>query len=129
MRIPPHTGWTVPILNFICGRICGSWGLLRYVFTRNVHVEAGDENQNGRKDKEDVSSEERILGHSSIGLLWRRACTLPDPSPKRKCWVCLKAVRIITMLVVMALSTIIIYKAEVDEDLLKSSSPDLLSAP
>lgn len=40
-------------------------------------VEAGDGNQNGRKNKEDVPSEERIIVQSSIGPLWRTACTLP----------------------------------------------------
>lgn len=92
-------------------------------------VEAGDGNQNGRKNKEDVPSEERIIVQSSIGPLWRAACTLPSLSCRRKSWVRLKAVRLMMMVVVMTLSTTIISMAEVDEDLLKSSGPDLLSAP
>lgn len=82
-----------------------------------------------QKEQEDVPSEERIIVQSSIGPLWRAACTLPSLSCRRKSWVRLKAVRLIMMVVVMTLSTTIISMAEVDEDLLKSSGPDLLSAP
>lgn len=39
------------------------------MLSQEMCIEAGDENQNGRKDGEDASSEERIIGHSSIGLL------------------------------------------------------------
>jgi hypothetical protein len=54
------------------------------MFSQEMCIEAGDESQNGRQDKEDVSSEERIIEHSSIGLLWRTACTLPNLSSRRK---------------------------------------------
>lgn len=80
------------MLTSTSGRVWGTWNLLGYVFTENG-VKAGDEKQSGRKDREDVSSEERNGMHCSIDP-WRATCSLPNPSSSRKSQAYPKAVGI-----------------------------------